>query len=111
MPIDLRSGLPAPQPTARDTDKAPAELDRHDPSADDDDYEDQYDEHGGEINPTPERLAEIEAAWIAEDMEAIKAIDDGRETLIPWEEARELIFAPPTPEELAALPPRRARRR
>jgi len=30
--------------------------------------------------------------------------------MIPWEAARALIFAPPTPEELAELRPRRARR-
>lgn len=34
----------------------------------------------------------------------IEDIESGREPLgLPWEEARRLIFAPPTPEELAEL--------
>jgi len=86
MPIDdLRTRTPAARPVADEADEA------------DEDAEDA--DHGGEPNPTPERLAEIEAAWIAEAQEAIKAIDEGREQMIPWEEARALIFAPPTPEE------------
>ncbi len=94
MPIDdLRTRAPAARPVADETDE-----DLEDP------------DHGGEPSPTPERLAEIEAAWIAEAQEAIKAIDEGREQMIPWEEARALIFAPPTPEELAELRPQRARR-
>jgi len=93
MPIDdLRTRAPAARPV---TDEADDDLEDHD---------------HGEPNPTPERLAEIEAAWIAEAQEAIKAIDEGREHMIPWEEARALIFAPPTPEELAERRPRRARR-
>ncbi|HEY0134826.1 MAG TPA: hypothetical protein VGB85_12120 [Nannocystis sp.] len=99
MPIDdLRTRTPAARP-ADEADEA------HDI---DDDLEDI--DHGGEPNPTPEQLAEIEAAWIAEAQEAMKALDEGHEVAIPWEEARVLIFAPLTPEELAAVAPRRARR-
>lgn len=95
MPIDdLRTRTPAARPVADE--------------ADEDDLED-FD-HGGEPNPTPERLAEIEAAWIAEALRRAKDLDEGREVGIPWEEARVLIFAAPTPEELAEPRPRRARR-
>ncbi len=89
---DLRTRAPATRPAAEETDDL-ADID-----------------HGGEPNPTPERLAEIEAAWIAEVRRRAEDLDEGREVGIPWEEARAYIFAPATPEELAAVPPRRARR-
>ena len=94
MPIDDLRTRPAARPVADEA---------HD-------LEDVDDDHDDEPNLTPERLAEIEAEWIAEAQEAIRAIDEGRERLIPWDEARRLILAPATPEELAELPPRRARR-
>lgn len=61
----------------------------------------EYDEHGGELNPTPERLAEIEAAWMKEVRQDLKDYQEGRLQGIPWEQARIGLFDPPTPEELA----------
>jgi putative addiction module component (TIGR02574 family) len=73
--------------------------------ADDDDFEE---------NLTPERLAEIEAAQIAEAVRRLKDYDEGRVQAIPWEEVRATLYDPPTPEELAQEaaeePFRRARR-
>ena len=72
--------------------------------------DDSFDEGLDDLDMTPEQLAEIERAQLDEMVERARAIDEGREVCIPWEEVRESLFAPPTPEELAALPPRRARR-
>lgn len=98
MPDDhRRRARPAPSPEP--------EVESLDPLDEDDDLH-----PPGEPNMTPERLAEIERAQIEEMMERARAIDEGRMVCIPWEEIRESLFAPSTPEELAALPPRRARR-
>jgi len=95
MPIDdLRTRSPAARPVADAAD----DLD-HDGHLDDD-----------EPSPTPERLAEIEAAHNAEAVRRLKDLDEGRVQGIPLEDALAFIFAEPTPEELAELPPRRARR-
>jgi hypothetical protein len=65
----------------------------------------------GEPNPTPQRLAEIEAAQLAEAVRRLKAYDEGREAAFVWDdELEESIFGPPTPEELAEEARERARR-
>lgn len=68
------------------------------------------DEDLDDLDMTPEELAEIERLQLEEAIEIARAVDEGRMQGIPWEELRESLFAPSTPEELAALPPRRARR-
>ncbi len=98
MPIDdLRTRAPAARPVADETEDDLEDFD-HDGNYDD------------EPSPTPERLAEIEAAHNAEALRRLKDLDEGRVQGIPLEEALAFIFAEPTPEELAELPPRRARR-
>ncbi len=92
MPIDdLRTRAPAARPVADEADH----------------FDDEYDD---EPSPTPERLAEIEAAHDAEALRCLKDLREGRVQGIPLEEALAYIFAEPTAEELAELPPRRARR-
>jgi len=96
MPIDdLRTSAPAARPVA---DAADAAADLAEADADD------------EPSSTPERLAEIEAAHNAEAVRCLKDLREGRVQGIPLEDALAFIFAEPTPEELAELPPRRARR-
>lgn len=55
----------------------------------------------GEPNPTPERLAEIEAAWVAEALKDLEEFRAGRLQGVPWEEVRATLFDPPTAEEVA----------
>ena len=94
MPIDdLRTRAPAARPVADAADNHLADLD-----------------HDDEPGLTLERLAEIEAAWIAEALRRAKDLDEGRVVGIPWEEARVHLFDAPTAEEFATLPARRARR-
>ena len=95
MPIDdLRTRAPAARPVADED----AELEDHD---DDLDHE--------EPSSTSERLAEIEAAHNAEAVRRLVDLDEGRVQAIPLAEALAYIFAKPTAEELAELPPQRAR--
>jgi hypothetical protein len=62
-------------------------------------------------NTLADRQAEFDAKILAELRQQIKDIDEGREEPgVSWEEARRLIFAPPTPEELAEIDEYRARR-
>lgn len=97
---------------ALEAEEAEAERSGALPSGEPDEPE--YDEHGGELNPTPERLAEIEAAQIAEAVRRLNDLREGRVKAIPWEEAMVGLFDPPTPEELAEMAAeaqsRRARR-
>lgn len=50
---------------------------------------------------TPEQLAELEHQELAHLRQVVTDIDAGHERLIPWDDARTLISAPFTPEELA----------
>jgi len=89
MPIDdLRTAAPATRPAA--------------------DEADHFDDDMPGL--TPEQRQELEAAANAEAVRRLKDLREGRVQGIPLEEALASIFAEPTPEELAELPPRRARR-
>jgi hypothetical protein len=84
MPIDDHRPRPPARPVIDEADDDTADID-----------------HGGEPNPTPERLAEIEAAWIAESVRRLQEYKEGRVQGIPWEDLEQELFGPPTPEELA----------
>lgn len=61
--------------------------------------------------PLPGRLTEIERLHLDAIRQQIKDIDAGREgPSVSWEEAKREIFAPVTPEELAAIDEFAARR-
>lgn len=83
MPIDDHRSRPPARPVVEDDD----EFEIHHPP--------------GEPNLTPERLAEIEAAWMAEALQDLEEFKAGRLKGTSWEEVRATLFDPPTAEELA----------
>lgn len=63
-------------------------------------------------DPTPDQLAAAERRDIDELHRVIDDIRAGREPLIAWDDVRDALLAPPTPQELAeARAQRKARAR